>query len=60
VRASVEGEWKDVTNVLKGCPIWTPESAPQASVLVVIGYGPGHRDGLRAKLEAIEKPLGRA
>jgi hypothetical protein len=60
VRTGVEGEWNDVTKVLKGCPIRTAESAPQASVLVVIDYGPVHRDGLRAMLEAVEKPLGRA
>ena len=54
---NVEGEWDEVMGLVKACVEKVSEVAPRVSVVIKIDHRPGVRDGLTAKVEAVEDRL---
>jgi uncharacterized protein (TIGR00106 family) len=54
---NVEGEWDDVMSLIKACVMEVATEVPRVSVVVKIDYRPGVTDGLRSKVEAVERAL---
>jgi len=55
----LEGEWDEVMGVVKQCYERMKEDCPRLSVALKIDYRQGSERRLSAKLESIEKKLGR-
>jgi uncharacterized protein (TIGR00106 family) len=56
---NIEGEWDEVMAVIKTCVMTVAEQAPRVSVVVKIDHRPGVKDGLHAKVSAVEEQLRR-
>ena len=54
---NVEGDWDEVMGLVKTCVEKVAEASPRVSVVIKIDYRPGTVDGLRSKVESIEKIL---
>jgi uncharacterized protein (TIGR00106 family) len=54
---NVEGGWDEVMALLKACVMRVAEDAPRVSVVVKIDHRPGHDEGLRTKVQAVEAHL---
>ena len=56
----VEGEWDEVMDVIKACTLRRLRGGlARVSVVIKVDYRPGVTDALRAKVETIERHLGR-
>ena len=56
---NIEGEWDEVMAVIKTCVMTVAEQARRVSVVVKIDHRPGVKDGLHAKVSAVEEQLRR-
>jgi uncharacterized protein (TIGR00106 family) len=56
---NVEGGWDEVMALIGRCVDLAAQHAPRVSVVVKVDHRPGHDDLLRAKVEAVERRLGR-
>ncbi|HEY3732607.1 MAG TPA: MTH1187 family thiamine-binding protein [Streptosporangiaceae bacterium] len=54
---NVEGDWDEVMSLIKACVLKVGEAAPRVSVVIKIDHRPGVTDGLRSKVETVERYL---
>ena len=54
---NIEGEWDEVMDVIKRCVEEVAKSAPRVGVVIKIDHKPGVTNGLRTKVESVERHL---
>ena len=54
---NIEGEWDEVMAVIKACVDEVAKSSPRVGVVIKIDHKPGMADGLRTKVESVERHL---
>ena len=56
---NVEGDWDEVMDVIHRCVEVVAARAPRVSVVIKIDHRPGVDDPMHAKMDTIERELGR-
>lgn len=54
---NIEGEWDEVMAVIKACVDEVAKRSPRVSVVIKIDHKEGMTDGLRTKVESVERLL---
>lgn len=54
---NVEGGWDEVMAVIKACVEEVAKDSPRVGVVIKIDHKPGVTDGLRTKVESVERHL---